>query len=35
MDRIVPGGVTTEIDDAGMAIILEELERLKKLNGSL
>jgi Ni,Fe-hydrogenase III large subunit len=30
MDRIVPGGVTVDIDDAGMAFILEELDRLEK-----
>ena len=30
MDRIVPGGVTTDIDDAGIAAILEELDRLEK-----
>ncbi len=30
MDRIVPGGVTTDIDDSGIAAILEELDRLEK-----
>jgi len=30
MDRIVPGGVATDIDDAGVATIIEELARLEK-----
>ena len=30
MDRIVPGGVSTDIDDAGSAFILDELDRLEK-----
>ncbi len=28
MDRVVPGGVTADINDAGIAAILEELDRL-------
>jgi Ni,Fe-hydrogenase III large subunit/Ni,Fe-hydrogenase III component G len=30
MDRVVPGGVTADIDDAAVATILEELDRLEK-----
>ena len=30
MDRVVPGGVTVDIDDAGVAEILAELDRLAK-----
>ena len=30
MDRIVPGGVIVDVDDAGITTILEELDRLEK-----
>jgi Ni,Fe-hydrogenase III large subunit/Ni,Fe-hydrogenase III component G len=30
MDTVVPGGVTADIDDAGIAVILEEMDRLEK-----